>query len=194
MITIKQIKKILTALAIAYIPSLIILSVLMDRDSGFIELPVAFCFLMWLLYTFPFFVAVIEVVTCVIRMAERKKQGLIYNIIMMFVALCAVIFAIKGNEIIYFSIALAISLPIVEVIYHIKIKKKTDITLFFKQISLWIIVLAVLLSEISGLCLYHHYKTTQIRKHYDNDNVGSNYITVKPQKRKNPEYFGIAGT
>ena len=44
MITIKQIKKILTALAIAYIPSLIILSVLMDRDSGFIELPVAFCF------------------------------------------------------------------------------------------------------------------------------------------------------
>lgn len=146
MIVIKQIKKFLTALVIAYIPSLLIIAALVGGDSAFFDTSFAFDLLIVLLYTLPVFVGIIEIVICVIRTIESKKRVSLYNSITTLIALSAIILTFVLSEMIYVSVIMAALLLVIELIYWIKENRRLDKISFVKQISFWVIVLAILLA------------------------------------------------
>lgn len=146
MIIIKQIKKILMALVIAYIPSLLIIAALIGGDSAFFATSFAFDLLIVLLYTLPVFVGIIEIVICVIRTIESKKRVSIYNSIAMLIALSAIILTFVLSEMIYISVIMTALLLMIEFIYWIKDNRRINKISFVKQISFWAIVLTILLA------------------------------------------------
>lgn len=146
MIIIKQIKKILMALVIAYIPSLLIIAALIGGDSVFFDTSFAFDLLIVLLYTLPVFVGIIEIVICVIRTIESKKRVSIYNSITMLIALSAIILTFVLSEMIYISVIMTALLLMIELVHWIKDNKRINKISFVKQISFWAIVLTILLA------------------------------------------------
>lgn len=146
MIIIKQIKKFLMALVIAYIPSLIIIVALIGGDSAFFDTSFAFDLLIVLLYTLPVFVGTIDIVICVIRTIESKKRVSIYNSITMLIALSVIILTFVLSEMIYISVIMTALLLMIELIHWIKDNRKINKISFVKQISFWAIVLTILLA------------------------------------------------
>ena len=146
----RQIKKILTAMMVAYIPSLLIVAALIGGETAFFDTPFAFAVLIILIYTLPVLIGVIEAASCLIRLKESQWHISIYNGMTMLIALCGVILAFAGNEMIYFSLILAALLLIMELIHYIRNKRESNLVSFFKQKSFWVIVLGIVL--IVTLC------------------------------------------
>ena len=146
----RQMKKILTAMMVAYIPSLLIVAALIGGETAFFDTPFAFAVLIILIYTLPVLIGVIEAASCLIRLKESQWHISIYNGMTMLIALCGVILAFAGNEMIYFSLILAALLLIMELIHYIRTKRESNLVSFFKQKSFWVIVLSIVL--IVTLC------------------------------------------
>lgn len=150
MIIIKQVKKLLASIAVAYVPSLFIIAGMLGGDGAFFDTPFVFDLLIVLMYTFPIIVGIMEALLCLARAAENKKRISVYSIIILIISVSAVVMAIALSELIYASITLAILLLILESIRCAKEKCTINLAEYFKQISFWMIVSGILL--LVALC------------------------------------------
>lgn len=149
-IIIKQVKKLVASIAVAYVPSLFIIAGMLGGDGAFFDTPFVFDLLTVLLYTFPMIVGIMEALLCLTRAVESKKHISAYNIITLIISLSAIAIAIALSELIYASIALAVLLLILESIRCAKEKCTINLAGYFKQISFWMIVSGILL--LVALC------------------------------------------
>lgn len=146
MIIIKQIKKLLVSLVVAYIPSLLIIVALLGGDAIFFDTPFVFDLLIVILYTFPTFVGIIGLLLCLVRYIEGDKHISIFDIITMLMALSAIVASFTLIEMIYIPIILAILLVIFESVRCVRDKSIKKAASFLGQGSFWIIVLAIILT------------------------------------------------
>lgn len=146
MIVIKQIKRILASIVVAYAPSLFIIAALIGGDGAFFDTPFIFDLLIVLLYTFPIIVGTIGFLLCLVRVIDDEKHISVYNLITMLISLSAIAITFVLSEHIYVSIALAVLLLVVEIAHCVKVKSIINVVQFFKQTSFWVIVFCILLS------------------------------------------------
>lgn len=146
MIIIKQLRKILVSIVVAYVPSLFIIAALIGGEEAFFDTPFIFDLLIVLLYTFPIVVGTIEVLLNLERIAENKKHFSVYNIITMVISLSVIVITVALSKFIYVSITLAVVLLMLEIIHCAKKRTKINLVDFLKQPSFWIIVFCILLS------------------------------------------------
>ena len=69
---VRQMKKILTAIMVAYIPSSLIIVAFIGGDSAFFDTPFVFDVLIILIYTLPILIGMIGVAFCFIRLIESQ--------------------------------------------------------------------------------------------------------------------------
>ena len=146
MIIIKQLRKILVSIVVAYVPSLFIIAALIGGEEAFFDTPFIFDLLIVLLYTFPIVVGTIEVLINLERIAENKKHFSVYNIITMVISLSVIVITVALSKFIYVSITLAVVLLMLEIIHCAKKRTIINLVDFLKQPSFWIIVFCILLS------------------------------------------------
>lgn len=146
MIIIKQFRKILVSIVVAYVPSLFIIAALIGGDGAFFDTPFILDLLIVLLYTFPIVVGTIDVLLNLERMAENKKHFSVYNIITMIISLSVIVVTLALSKFIYVSITLAVVLLMLESIHCAKKRTIINLVDFLKQPSFWIIVFCILLS------------------------------------------------
>ena len=146
MIIIKQLRKILVSIVVAYVPSLFIIAALIGGEETFFDTPFIFDLLIVLLYTFPIVVGTIEVLLNLERIAENKKHFSVYNIITMVISLSVIVITVALSKFIYVSITLAVVLLMLEIIHCAKKRTIINLVDFLKQPSFWIIVSCILLS------------------------------------------------
>ena len=146
MIIIKQLRKILVSIVVAYVPSLFIIAALIGGEEAFFDTPFIFDLLIVLLYTFPIVVGTIEVLLNLERIAENKKHFSVYNIITMVISLSVIVITVALSKFIYVSITLAVVLLMLEIIHCAKKRTIINLVDFLKQPSFWIIVFCILLS------------------------------------------------
>ncbi len=165
-----RIKKSLAALTVVYIPSLLIVTASIGEALPFIDTPFIFDLLITFLYTFPCFIAIIEIALCIIRTAETKHLSPLDGIVLT-VALSATVLTFVP-ETLYPRIILAVILLTAELVRRLKTGKSSDNTdtdtdtdtdtgtnantgthsksptsdnRYLKQPSFWITVLCILL-------------------------------------------------
>lgn len=158
---IRKIKKIMTAMIVAYIPSLLIIVAFIGGNSAFFDTPFAFDVLIVLISTLPILIGMIEVVSCVIRLTESQWRVSIYNGMTMLIALCVIILVFAGNEMSYFSLILVALLLMIELIHCVRNKREKNIVSFFKQKSFWVIVLCILLAVTICAVVYRYFLNTE---------------------------------
>ena len=158
---VRQMKKILTAIMVAYIPSSLIIAAFIGGDSAFFDTPFVFDVLIILIYTLPILIGMIGVAFCFIRLIESQWHISIYNGMTMLIALSIIILAFAGNEMIYFSLILAALLLMIELIHCVRKKREKNIFSFFKQKSFWVIVLCILLAVTIFAGVYRYLLETE---------------------------------
>ena len=193
-VIIKQLKKIMTALLFAYLPSVFIIAAWIGGDGDFFDTPFAFDFLIVLLYTLPVLIGIVEVITCVLRISEREKRSprvMVYHAIKMLVAVGAVILILVCKELIYISLILSALLVTTELIHGIRSRRRLNIASLIKQPSFWVIVVAILLTVTLCASTYRYFAGTKNRVD-DLDGLGneSNIMTApKEQISEQTELF-----
>ena len=158
---VRQMKKILTAIMVAYIPSSLIIAAFIGGDSAFFDTPFVFDVLIILIYTLPILIGMIGVAFCFIRLIESQWHISIYNGMTMLIALSIIILAFAGNEMIYFSLILALLLLMIELIHCVRNKRKINLVSLFQQISFWVIVLCILLTATICAGVYRYLLETE---------------------------------
>lgn len=158
---VRQMKKILTAIMVAYIPSSLIIAAFIGGDSAFFDTPFVFDVLIILIYTLPILIGMIGVAFCFIRLIESQWHISIYNGMTMLIALSIIILAFAGNEMIYFSLILALLLLMIELIHCVRNKRKINLVSLFQQISFWVIVLCILLTVTICAGVYRYLLDTE---------------------------------
>lgn len=161
MISIRQTKQFLIALIVAYIPSLFIITALLGGNGDFFDTPFAFDLLIVALYTLPILVGVIEIITCIIRIIENKKVGLLYDSIIMLIALILIVLTVISDGLNNYSLLLSALLLMIELMKWIRGSRKIIIIPFIKQLSFWIIVLALILVITLCSSIYRSFIITE---------------------------------
>ena len=140
----KFFRKLLHALAVSYIPCLLLFPLFIDQASAWWQTPYWWNLLVCFLLSFPFYLAFIEICFIVGRIADKKDQPKgkkILNIITAIVALGIIITAIKISSLMYVAFALSAVLVILWAAGGIIFKRKFTILDIFKQKNFWIYVL-----------------------------------------------------
>ena len=140
----KFFRKLLHALAVSYIPCLLLFPLFIDQASAWWQTPYWWNLLVCFLMSFPFYLAFIEICFIVGRIADKKDQPKgkkILNIITAIVALGIIITAIKISSLMYVAFALSAVLVILWAAGGIIFKRKFAILDIFKQKNFWIYVL-----------------------------------------------------
>ena len=145
----KIIKYIFFALAIIYIPAVFLLAWLAGGDLGFITTPYFFDLLVVFLYTFPCYLALIEIGLAACRAFERLQCTVgekIFHILGMIFACGILITATNLEKLLLVSIALAILLALTWIISAAVYKKKPNLKTVFRDKTFWLCAVILLLA------------------------------------------------
>ena len=161
----KVIKYIFFALAIIYVPALFFVALFAGGDAGFIATPYIFDLMVLFLYTFPCYLALIELGLSVCRAFEKRNRSVgekIFNTIGVILA-CGILITLTNLEdLLFVSLALAGALALNWIISAIVYKKKPNLKATFKDKTFWIcagilLVVATLLASIPMVLLAPRY-------------------------------------
>lgn len=161
----KVIKYIFFALGIIYVPALFFVALFAGGDAGFIATPYIFDLMVLFLYTFPCYLALIELGLSVCRAFEKRDRSIgekIFNTIGAIFA-CGILITLTNLEdLLFVSLALAGALALNWLISAIVYKKKPNLKATFKDKTFWIcagilLVVATLLASIPMVLLAPRY-------------------------------------
>ena len=144
----KVIKYIFFALAIIYVPALFFVALFAGGDAGFIATPYIFDLMVLFLYTFPCYLALIELGLSVCRAFEKRKRTIgekVFNTIGAILA-CGILITLTNLEdLLFASLALASALALNWLISAIIYKKKPNLKSTLKDKTFWICVAILLI-------------------------------------------------
>ena len=145
----KIIKYIFIALAIIYVPAVFLLAWLAGGDLGFITTPYLFDLLVVFLYTFPCYLALIELGLAVCRAIGQSRNTIgekIFHAVRMILACSILITTTNLEKLLLASIAFAILLALTWLISAIVYKKKPNLKTVFRDKTFWICAVILLLA------------------------------------------------
>ena len=150
----KILRRIFLTLAIVYPPYVIIAPLFTDQTGSFLVFPYGMLLLILLLYTFPTYVAYLEIGYLVGRAVERKKMRvpeIVFDIIgaLLSVSIVATLISLIISEtsgIFSLHLYLAATLVVLWIVRAIAKKRKPKIPEELKSKSFWICAVAFLLA------------------------------------------------
>lgn len=143
----KVIKYIFVALAIIYVPALFFVALFAGGDAGFIATPYIFDLMVLFLYTFPCYLAFIELGLSVCRAFEKRDRSVgekVFNIIGAVLAFGILITLTNLEDLLFVSLALAGVLALNWLISAIAYKKKPNLKNTLTDKTFWICVVILL--------------------------------------------------
>lgn len=152
----KAMKYIFNAIAVAYIPFLMILSFFPKATDGFISTPYGLNLLFFFLYSFPFYCVFLEIGFTVERAYDSNERTIadrIIHSIRIVLAAGILITLINLDEWLYLSLALAVALIAFWIVSAIMFRKNRKTDELFKKKSFWICVVAVLVIVCGGMAI-----------------------------------------
>lgn len=152
----KVIKYIFFALAIIYVPALFFVALFAGGDAGFISTPYIFDLMVLFLYTFPYYLALIELGLSVCRAFDKRKRSVgekIFNTIGAILVCGILLTLINLEDLLFVSLALAVALALNWIIAAIVYKKKPNLKSTLTDKTFWIcaiilLVVVILLASI----------------------------------------------
>ena len=141
-------------MCVAYLPLLVAISLVSETDSGFITIPAALIFLLLLIYTAPFFVALIELFLAACRLLDKKPRyrgEKMVNGIGTALALGCFLAFIDLEKLLFLSVVLAAAVVIVWIVSAIVFRKRPSADTPLKKPIFWIgtvVALAIIITAI----------------------------------------------
>lgn len=144
----KVIKYIFFALAIIYVPALFFVALFEGGDAGFIATPYIFDLMVLFLYTFPCYLALIELGLSVCRVFDKHKRTVgekVFNTVGIILS-CGILITLTNlEELLFVSLALGGALALDWLIAAIVYKKKPNLKSTLKDKTFWICVVILLI-------------------------------------------------
>ena len=144
----KVIQYIFFALAITYVPALFFVALFAGGDAGFIATPYIFDLMVLFLYTFPCYLALIELGLSVCRAFEKRNRIVgekIFNTIGVILA-CGILITLTNlDDLLFVSLTLAGALALNWLISAIVYKKKPHLKTTLMDKTFWICAAILLL-------------------------------------------------
>ena len=155
----KYLKKILYAIAVLYVPCLLIFPLLINQSEYWWMLSYPLTLLMCLLMSLPFYLAFLQLCSFVSRIAEKKersKGAKILDAICDAVALAIFLSLIAFSKLFTVTLGLAILLATLWAVRFAIFKRSFELPEFFKQKSFWISVVALFIAflSVAALCRF----------------------------------------
>ncbi len=147
----KILRYLFAAIAVLYLPALFIIPLFTDSSASIIAMPYEFILAVLFLYTFPCYMAFIELGTAVCRALDKqsvsaKEKAL--NIIGILLSVCIIATAFVLEELIFVYLTLAVLLITKWIISAVAFKKKLEFLRIFKQKVFWICVASLIVVSI----------------------------------------------
>lgn len=149
----KIVRNFFFALVAVYIPALFIVSACAEADGTFIAIPYSFVLMVIFLYTFPFYIAFIQIGLTVLGSFEAKTKSRgqkLFDIVKLVLVVGIIITAIDIESMVMLSLTLSAALILCWIISAIVYKKKPDIKGVVRQKTFWVCFI-VLIVCISGV-------------------------------------------
>ena len=152
----KVIKYIFIALAIIYVPMLFVMALFAGGDAGFIATPYLFDLMVLFLYTYPCYLALIELGLSVFRAFDKRKRSVgekVFNTIGVVLS-CGILITLTNlDDLLFVSLSLAVALSLNWLISAIIYKKKPNVkgTLTDKTFWICVVILFVVVSLLVSI-------------------------------------------
>ncbi len=142
---------IIMALAIVYIPTLLVLPMFASSQAGIVQLPYPLALLALFLYTIPFWIAFIVIGIMIYRRFERetrKPVEKVLNVIDIVLAFWISLTIFDLENYLYVALILAGGLIITAVIRGVACRRKAGFWKILRQKALWICVLCLMVALV----------------------------------------------
>lgn len=152
----KVIKYIFIALAIIYVPMLFVMALFAGGDAGFIATPYLFDLMVLFLYTYPCYLAFIELGLSVFRAFDKRKRSVgekVFSTIGVVLS-CGILITLTNlDDLLFVSLSLAVALSLNWLISAIVYKKKPNVkgTLTDKTFWICVVILFVVVSLLVSI-------------------------------------------
>ena len=176
----KLLKHLYYAAVVIYLPVLVTASLLMHfmfGSGGIMDSPYLFELFVLFLYSFPFYLAFIEICTEVVRLFDKKdrtRNEKILNAASALVAIVIIATLINIHSFIYVSVGLAFLLAILWGIGAAVFKRKIVNADFFKEKSFWISAVALFVAAVTVFIIFTY---SSDRKNTPDDLAALQYYT-----------------